>query len=235
MATEEAKQRLTRRTVLVRAAAGGTLLVTPVGAALARPSAARAAACSESVGDIVSIAAVAEALATTFYFHGVRGRIPTLIEADDLSYLKAALSEEKAHLDLLLGAGAAAPPATFYFTASTFSDLGTFTSTLDALETAFIGAYAAAVQRFCDLSQGDLAKLASRILGVEAEHRVLGRVITGALPPNNLCLESDAGFSCVSDAVAPLTPFLTAGNGRTAFDLPAAGAIASAAAPFACS
>jgi hypothetical protein len=79
-----------------------------------------------SVDDIISVAAVAEALATTFYFHGIRGRIPTLIEADDLSYLKAALSEEKAHLDLLLSAGAAAPPTTFYFRDGTFSQLNSF-------------------------------------------------------------------------------------------------------------
>jgi hypothetical protein len=44
MATDQAATSLTRRVLLTRAAAGGALLATPFGAALAKPSAARAAA-----------------------------------------------------------------------------------------------------------------------------------------------------------------------------------------------
>jgi hypothetical protein len=171
------------------------------------------------VQDIISIAAVAEALATTFYYNGVTRRVGRLLEEDDLVYFKAALAQEKDHLDLLVGAGATPPPRTFYFAEGTFASVEEFTTVLLALEKAFIGAYAAAIERFCELGEGGLAKLASRILGVEAEHRALGRDVAGKRVPNNLCLER-APFTCVSEAADALAPFLSEGPGRNAFRMP---------------
>jgi hypothetical protein len=177
--------------------------------------------CAESVEDIVTIAAVAEALATTFYFNGVTRRVGRRLDEADLVYFKAALAQEKDHLDLLLGAGARKDdvPGTFYFQEGTFSGVEEFTTVLLALEEAFIGAYAAAIERFCELGEGGLAKLASRILGVEAEHRALGRDVAGKRVPNNLCLER-APFTCVSEAADALAPFLSDGPGKTAFKMP---------------
>jgi Ferritin-like domain len=169
--------------------------------------------------EIVTIAAVAEALATTFYYNGVTRRVGRQLDEADLVYFKAALAQEKDHLDLLVGAGASAPPDTFYFQEGTFSGVEEFTTVLLALEKAFIGAYAAAIERFCQLGEGGLAKLASRILGVEAEHRALGRDVAGKRVPNNLCLER-APFTCVSEATEALAPFLSDGPGRTAFRMP---------------
>jgi len=202
---------------------GGALaLALGGGTALAHEQAAQATAspgCAESVQDIISIAAIAEALATTFYYNGVTRRVGRRLDKDDLVYFKAALAQEKDHLDLLVGSGAAAPPSTFYFEKGTFSGVEKFTTVLLALETAFIGAYAAAIERFCELDRGDLAKLASRILGVEAEHRALGRDVAGFRVPNNLCLER-APFTCVSEAADALAPFLSAGSGKIGFEMP---------------
>jgi len=84
---------------------------------------------------------------------------------------------------------------------------------LDHLETAFIGAYLAAVSSFGTLGHADLAQLAGQILGVESEHRALGRVVAGDDPANNVTLEV-ASFTAVGQAGAALAPYLT-GKGFT--------------------
>jgi len=209
-----------RRGFLASSAAllgGGALLAVLPKAAGAQDTGS--IGCAESVQQIVTIAAVAEALATTFYYNGVTRRVGKQLDEADLVYFKAALAQEKDHLDLLVGAGASPPPSTFYFENGTFRGVEEFTAVLLALEEAFIGAYAAAIERFCQLNRGDLAKLASRILGVEAEHRALGRDVAGERVPNNLCLER-APFTCVSEAVDALAPFLSDGPGKTAFKMP---------------
>ncbi len=209
---------LTRREALKRAgtiAVGGTLLAGTLGAVLATESEA-APGCGESVRDIVSIAAVAEALAVTFYYQGI---IKQPVGGRERRYLMAALGQEKNHLDLLRGAGAAQPPNRFFFDPRTFESKTAFTNVLDALETAFIGAYAAGIDQFAELGRGDLAKLSARILGVESEHRVLGRDFAGVSPPNNLLLEK-APFTCVSEAATALAPFLSDGPNRNAFNMP---------------
>jgi hypothetical protein len=107
---------------------------------------------------------------------------------------------------------------------------------LDALENAFIGAYLNAIQEFAAMAArvsrpGDaredskytseqleyFAKVAASILGIEAEHRVLGRVISNTNPANNLAYEQTDGLNAVyngpKSAVAALTPFLTPSTG----------------------
>jgi len=165
-------------------------------------------------------------------------------DSGNVDYLRAALTQELQHAALfrsLLGISAAAhdPVQTFYFPAGTFDSLSTFTAILDALENAFIGAYLNAIQEFAAKSanarRGDgawrkpadhaytreqldyFAKVAASIMGVEAEHRVLGRVISSTNPANNLNYESTDGLNAVYNgshsAVAALTPFLTSSTG----------------------
>jgi hypothetical protein len=93
------------------------------------------------------------------------------------------------------------------------SQVGTFLWVLDHLETAFIGAYLAAVSSFGTLGHADLAQLAGQILGVESEHRALGRVVAGDDPANNVTLEV-VSFTAVGQAGAALAPYLT-GKGFT--------------------
>jgi len=129
------------------------------------------------------------------------------------------------------------PYQTFYFPAGTFDTLAAFTAMLDALESAFIGAYLAAVRQFSFMasrpnsfyvnaaqthtySRDDLsyfAQVSASIMGVECEHRTLGRVISNTNPANNLTYESTDGITNVfhgaTSAVNALTPFLTPSTG----------------------
>jgi len=158
--------------------------------------------------------------------------------AGNVNYLQAALIEEIEHAnlfrDLLTGSagGAASDPyTTFYFPAGTFATLAGFLPILNALENAFIGAYMNLVQELTykataaaagKLTGGDAmytakqyqyyAQIAGAILGVESEHRVLGRVIGNMNPANNLNYEQTDGLTSIyngpNSAVVALTPFL---------------------------
>ena len=165
-------------------------------------------------------------------------------DSGNVDYLRAALTQELQHAALfrsLLGISAPThdPVQTFYFPAGTFDSLPAFTGLLDALENAFIGAYLNAIQEFAAKStnahRGDgawrapadhayskeqldyFAKVSASIMGIEAEHRVLGRVISGTDPANNVNYESTDGLNAVYNgshsAVAALTPFLQPSTG----------------------
>lgn len=175
---------------------------------------------------------------------GTATNVSSAGNSGNVAYLRAALTQELQHAALfrsLLGIPSAAqdPVQTFYFPAGTFDSLAAFTGLLDALENAFIGAYLNAIQEFAAKSanahRGDgawrepadrayskeqldyFAKVSASIMGVEAEHRVLGRVISGTDPANNLNYESTDGLNAVYNgahsAVAALTPFLTSSTG----------------------
>ncbi len=164
--------------------------------------------------------------------------------AGNVNYLQAALTEEIDHANLLrslLGISSAAkdPVQTFHFPKGSFDTLSAFTGLLDALENAFIGAYMTAVQEFAHMASDasariargrgadDLkytpkqleyyAKVSASIMGIESEHRVLGRVISNTNPANNLAYEQTDGLTAVYNgphsAVVALTPFLTASTG----------------------
>jgi hypothetical protein len=61
------------------------------------------------------------------------------------------------------------------------------------------------------------AKVSATIMGIECEHRVLGRVISNSNPANDLAYEQTDGLNAVyngpNSAVAALTPFLTPSTG----------------------
>lgn len=220
----------------------------------------RAATTADTVSEILTAALIAEDLATTFYYNGLIGPVIQDVNlagsggsannvasngnAGNVNYLQAALSEEISHADLLrrLLAGSPGssipspskdPVQTFYFPAGSFGALGPFLGLLDALESAFIGAYMTAVEEFATRGAESaakpgsspfnprqlayFAKVASSILGVESEHRVLGRVIGNENPANNLCYERTDGLKTVYNgsysAVVALTPFLTSRTG----------------------
>lgn len=173
--------------------------------------------CAESLKNILDIAATAEALGTTFYYHGIRSDFFSRLTDQRQWYLQAALDEERRHLDILTANSGALQTDQFFFPANVFSDLSAFLHVLEMLENAFIGAYLSAMQRCAQLGRPALVQLAGQILGVEAEHRVLGRIMAGQLPPNDRCM-AQAAFTCLGDAVAALAPFL---SGDTTFNTPA--------------
>ena len=168
----------------------------------------------------------------------------------NVQYFQAALSEEIAHANLLRSligktSSSTDPVQTFYLPTGTFDTLGAFTGVLDALENAFIGAYLNAAIEFAQMAvdakgyghrQRDasgkpykttdleyFAQVAASIMGVESEHRVLGRVVSNTNPANNLNYEQTDGLTSVyngkKSAVVALTPFLAPGPGLTAYSL----------------
>jgi hypothetical protein len=233
MGSEPELPRLSRRSVLMRGgglAAGGVLMGVPlVEAGVARAN----GGCNESVETIVTIAAIAEALAVTTYYHGITSpAVFNKIADDNQPYLRGALSEEDQHLLALMRAGAPKPQTTYHFPPGVFGTLSGFAKTLETLENAFISAYGAAVNRFAVLNQPALAQLAARILGVEAEHRFAIRDVIGDTLPNNLVYEP-AEFACVSDAATALGPFLNGSSGHTvARPMPTPAQIKAAVGPY---
>ena len=163
--------------------------------------------------------------------------------AGNVNYLQAALTQEIEHANLfrlgLTGSASGSgkdPYQTFYFPNGTFNTLPAFLGILNALEDAFIGAYITVIQEFAakaalarsgGLQGADrkfsaanyelFAKVASSILGIESEHRVLGRVIGNENPANNLGFEQTDGLTSIYNgqhsAVVALTPFLTPSTG----------------------
>ena len=249
------------------AAAGATLVTSRTARAEVDSSAEQAQEMQQSkdtVQEIFTAALIAEDLATTFYYNVLVGSViqdPNLAGTGgsatniasngnfgNVAYIRAALTEEIDHANLfrsLLGISDASkdPAQIFYFPPSAFSTLSGFTSLLDALENAFIGAYLNAIQEFAtkaanarirragDTDHGStpdghytpeqleyFAKVAASIMGVECEHRVLGRVISNSNPANNLAYEStdtlNAVYNGPNSAVAALTPFLTPSTGQ---------------------
>ena len=197
------------------------------------PDASAAGTCPDTVPSILATLLLTERLATTFYYTaltsaGVMGNsrlggsstdaldpgLPPNGNPSHVRALQAALDAESKHAALLAGAGARTPHTQFYFPRATFTQMGTstdpqtFLGVLDQLETAAVGAYIAAVSALARVRRGDLVGLAAGIAGIEAEHRMLGRLLAGLTPANNLTLEREP-FICVSEAASLLQPFLT--------------------------
>jgi hypothetical protein len=193
--------------------------IAPVSAPALSPK-----ACRESVGDLLNTTLTAERLTLTCYYTALV--TPVLLKqiagspagpagmAGNVACLQAALHQEQNHAMILELLGARSPYRTFYLPAMALATLGytsqagTFLWMLDHLETACIAAYMQRIERYMTLQHPDLAWLAARILGVEAEHRALYRVIAQDYPANNVTLEV-AQFTCASDIQRVLDPYLT--------------------------
>ncbi|HWC97394.1 MAG TPA: ferritin-like domain-containing protein [Candidatus Sulfopaludibacter sp.] len=221
----------------------------------------------DTAQQIFTAALIAEDLATVFYYNALTGPVimdpnlagtggtATMTAANgndgNVQYLRAALSEEIVHANLLRSLTGGSSPAsdpvqTFYLPAGAFSNLATFLTILNALEDAFIGAYLNATLEFAQMAADSVnpptraqrdaageaytpeqleyfAEVAASIMGVESEHRVLGRVIGNMNPANNLNFEQTDGLTSVYNgsmsAVAALTPFLAPGSGLSAYSL----------------
>lgn len=162
----------------------------------------------ESIGQIINVAATAEALAVTLTGAVIAGAAKydggTGLPAMVVAWVKGIQAEEYAHYQYLVGAGA--KPLTTTFTvpqnlAGITNDSKTLLNFVVQAETLFIGAYIAAAQEFTQLGKPDLAKVAYQIAGVEAEHRTLANFALGAAPPNNVGFEK-ALFHNVGEAAA---------------------------------
>jgi hypothetical protein len=181
-------------------------------------------ACRESVQDLLNTTLTAEHLTLTCYYTALV--TPTLLKqiagsgagpagmSGNIACLQAALRQEMDHAMILENAGAQSAYTRFHFPAMALerlgytSQAGTFLWMLDHLETACISAYMRRAERYATLGHPDLATLAARTLGVEAEHRALYRVIAQDYPANNVTVEV-AQFTCAGDIQRVLDPYLT--------------------------
>ena len=267
LTTKQGRREFFRSAGITGLGAAGALAVLKVGETRAEAQTPQPGFHYDTPAQIFTAALIAEDLATTFYYNALVGNViqdPALAgsggtalnpgsagDADNVSYVRAALGQEFAHAGLLrsllnIAGPSASPVQTFYFPAGTFDNLNTsdgktpsFIGTLEALENAFIGAYLTAVRAFAymaaqtgaqrgnyyvlnesTLSSDTLAyfaQVAASIMGVECEHRALGRDIAGLAPADNLYYESTDGLNGVyngaNSAVVALTPFLTPSNG----------------------
>ena len=220
----------------------------PDATATATPTHGRAAA--TSVRSSLAFALVYERLAITLYYTALTtpavmrdprlaGRsgdphdpgLPPGGNPANVRILQAALDAEVKHAATLAQLGAASPITHFYFPASTFQQLGsvqdahTFLGVTHAVEAACVGLYLALLNQLWRLGRRDLTQFVMQVLGVEAEHRMLSRIIADVDPANNLIIE-DAPFATLSDADKALRPFLTgkglAGGAARAIALPTA-------------
>ncbi len=208
----------------------------PVGVARAyggKAGATRYAAHPATLQSIVDTLLIAERLMVTFYYGALTSpaimRDPRLAgrSADpnnpglppggnpsNVRSLQAALDAEVKHATALAATGAVSPYRRFYFPASVFGragssvDQATFLGMVEILERLCVAAYATAVDQFVALGRADLAGVAAALMGVEAEHRALGRVIAAIRPANNLTLEQEP-FAGLDALRAALNPFLT--------------------------
>lgn len=170
--------------------------------------------------------------------------------ADRVGYFRAALSEEIHHANLfreLTGRSSPSmdPVQQFFFPSTTFGSFDAFIQVLLALEETAVAITLTAVGEFAEMAadakahvrdQMDhkgqpftstqlelFAKVAASLVGVESEHRALGRDAAEIIPANNVCFSQTDGIASVfngpNSGFAALQPFLMPGPGKTAFSL----------------
>jgi hypothetical protein len=201
--------------------------------ATASTATTRGSATNTTVRSSLALALVYERLAITLYYTalttpavmrdprlaGVSGDphdpgLPPGGNPANVRILQAALDAEVKHAAVLAQVGAASPITHFYFPASTFQqlgsvqDAGTFLGVTHVVETACVGLCLSLFNHLWRLGRRDLTQFVVQVLGVEAEHRMLSRVIAEVDPANNLTIEA-APFAALTDAAKALRPFLT--------------------------
>ena len=143
--------------------------------------------------------AAMEALAAMFYYQLLKSSFYTALTASPRAQaaLVAAYEEEVNHYKQYLTDGATAVQAgtNMYFPAGTFSNNQATLNTLITLEDIFIAFYLVSVR---DYSSNPSKLFAAEILGVESEHRVLGRYIAA-----DLGLNATTGFNGTAESVTP--------------------------------
>jgi len=197
---------LDRRSLLQKGTAAGLGLFA--GGLLAGCGGSGTSSVGSSSGDksILNAAATAEALATVMYYNLINtpnGIYQQLAgNTPDQAYLVAGFEQELNHYEFLTANGGTSAASTFYFPKNMFIDPQTTVNTLVLLEDAFIAAYLIGIR---DFSSSALKVIAGQIMGVEAEHRALARVIA-----HDLNLSQTTGLNNTAESVAP--PSSTANN-----------------------
>lgn len=193
------------RRTLLKGAATSAAGITAAGVALANMLPAEASS-GDFVHEALSIARTAEQLAVTFYTHGINNHARLGINGRELTWLKAAVVEEQIHLNFFKANGGASITDTFSFPHGdeTFESKRRFIETQQQLEFVFDSAFLAAIKELSERGLHRFAQIMGQIAVVEAEHRVLGRVILDAEPANNIAY-GHIFFQSVLDAPKVVT------------------------------
>ncbi len=220
----QSEQGVSRRNILKMVGAGSSVAVLSAALGLPTTTFAQTAAGGDDPQTILNLASTAEALAVTA-FHSVitqsnfYGRLRPVYQ----NYLKSALTQEMAHYNFLVAAGARPLANQFFFPNGILENLALYVYVTDVLEGTFIGAYLASVRRFAELNRPDLAWTASSVMGIEAEHKALNRAMgidaAGTAAGNNDGMTNSptrepfepATLFQVSQAVPVLGPVLMGG------------------------
>ncbi|GCF10455.1 hypothetical protein KDI_40190 [Dictyobacter arantiisoli] len=180
---------------------------------------------NQAIRNILNIAATAETLAVVFYTEAWLHADRLGLRATSRLDIRAALIEEQMHLKFLQrqGAKALTNKFSFPFGIQTFENIELFLRVQQQLEAAFVAAYLAAVKEFAQWGRADLAQMAGQIAAIEAEHRVIGRVIGAQFPANNEAF-APLLLKAVADAPTFLknAGYLTPMNGNSFLFNPAA-------------
>ena len=199
---------LSRRSLLKGSAilGGGTLLSFNQLFGAARIFGQEMAA-DDDLQTIINLASTAELFATTHYLAAINNATDLGLSDEEVAYLKAAFISEQDHYELLVSLGAAPVASEFYVPETLFSDKALFAATTEVAETAFVGAYLAAVRTFSNSADTTpYAVTCAQIAAVEQTHLAIVRDIGGKLS-NNTSYAQYTAYN-VSSVVPTLQPFL---------------------------
>ena len=175
---------------------------------------------SDTLQEVIDIAATAESLGVTFYYNALAAgpALPHVNNTANQNYFQAAVTQEFEHLKYLRKLGAKPATNQFYFPQKMFTDQKVFFQTALLLEEYFIAAYLQASLDFSGAVSSQITTanpyalgFAVQVMGVECEHRALLGVAANVTPPNNRYVER-ALLKSVVDALGPLKPFLSGGD-----------------------
>lgn len=160
---------------------------------------------------ILNLAATAEALACTSYYTAINSADALGLTGSQVSQLRAFLDSELKHKNFLEANGAVPLTLEFYTPVGLFADLDLFVSTTNTLENLFVAAYLSATRRFAELGNSLLAATTAQVMGTEAEHQALIRLMGGLQPSFQVLKE--ALFYNTSEVAPFAQPFLEGGDG----------------------
>ncbi len=166
----------------------GAPAASPTSSTSMSTSGAASSGTGEQIQQIIDTAATAEALAVT-YLSAVIKKSPGTQVAKFADVLKAANAEEYDHFKALTKLGAKPITTKFWAPDAFFGpNLSGVFPTLEIAETLFVNAYLIAITAFAKAGKPQLARYASEISGVEAQHLALARFAANKLP-------NDVGFT----------------------------------------
>ncbi|MDQ6780150.1 MAG: ferritin-like domain-containing protein [Candidatus Eremiobacteraeota bacterium] len=238
---ESRKRFLEKATLLGGATALGASAFNVLNQATAFGAQTSGFTCDCTAHEILSLAATAENLAVTFYYHilNLPTTVPDINDTNHRNYFQAAMIHEWLHKEFLESQGGRALATRFFFPVGMFTNQTVFFNTVLELEHRFIGAYIASTREFSGVVSSNITKpnpfaigASAQIMGVECEHRALIRDVANLTPPDNLPFEP-VPERCVKEVMATLKPFLMGGSGFVGpFSLPPKEEVNERALPF---